>query len=73
MVTRLAGNEEGRGTGNKGNDIGNEGDGQGRWQGRQGNGVGNKGGRQADGNDDKEVDDNKDKVGGKQGRGEWQG
>ncbi len=63
-ATRLGGNKEGKGKGDKGEWDGNEGGGDQRGQGQQGDGDGKKGGEQVDGNGNKEGDGDKDKGGG---------
>jgi hypothetical protein len=55
MVTRLAGNEVGKGKGGKGNGDDNEGGRKRRGRGRQGNGNGSKGGGRADGDGEKRA------------------
>ncbi len=64
MVTKLVGNEEGKGNGGKGKFDSNEGGGHQREQGRQGNGHGNKGGGQVDGNGDNNSNGDEDEGSG---------
>jgi hypothetical protein len=68
VLTRLAGNKEGKGEGGKADSDDKEGDGQRRGQGRQGDGDGNKGGGVEDGNGDKEGDGGYDEIRGPRGQ-----